>query len=274
MKKLDVEILGNNKNIGLAGALNLIFQQAYKDGYDWVLTLDQDSIVQQNMIDEFKKIYKKYNNRNIAIICPRFIDKRREESKFEKNFDSEVSFIDVCITSASMTNIKCWKKVGKFDEKLFIDLIDNDFCKRIALNNLKIMRLNNFVLDQQKGEIVRKSKFKVSFYMFFANIIKPFNNNVAKNFSKLVYKKTVVPMRVYYTNRNIIYLNKKYKNYGGIGHFGYINYNCNSYFGFNICFNLPSILRGKNKIEILKSISNGIKDGKKLEYEIYDINKN
>ena len=72
-------------------------------------------------------------------------------------------------------------------------------------------------------------------------------------------------MRVYYTNRNIIYLNQKYSDCGGIG---YENYCCKSYGEYFIFYNLANILRGKNKRKILGSIIKGVQDGKKMAQAI------
>ena len=66
------------------------------------------------------------------------------------------------------------------------------------------------------------------------------------------------PLRVYYTNRNIIYVNKKLKKYGSVG---YESYNCKSYIGFIISFMIPSILRAGKKIDVLKATVKGVKDG-------------
>ena len=265
-----VEILGNGENSGLGHALNSIFEKGNNDKIEWIITLDQDSVVPSNMVESFVHSYKQINDKRIGIICPRYIDKRREESQYEILKNNDIEYVDVCITSASMTSIKVWREIDKFDEKLFIDLIDNDFCKRLYLNDFKIMRLNKIILDQEKGEIKKKSPSKVKFYLSIANLFKRINPKLAKNISKLTYRKKVVPMRVYYTNRNIVYLNRKYRKYGGIGQFGYINYNCNSYLGFIICFNIPSLLRGQKKFAILKSIIKGRKDGKRINCTEYN----
>ena len=66
-------------------------------------------------------------------------------------------------------------------------------------------------------------------------------------------------MRVYYTNRNIIYINRKLKNYGKTGYKE--NYNCSGYFGFLISFVLPSILRAKEKGKVIKAVALGMRDG-------------
>lgn len=74
------------------------------------------------------------------------------------------------------------------------------------------------------------------------------------------YKKSVSPLRVYYTNRNIIYVNKKLNKYGSIG---YENYNCKGYLGFIISFMIPSILRAQDKKSVLKATIQGVCDGKR-----------
>lgn len=254
-----IQYLGNNENVGLAKAMNEIMEIADKDGMEWLMTLDQDSIVPNDIIQSFKEYV---SIENVGIICPNVIDKRRVYMKADTT--SETSSVDVCITSASLTRIEAWKQVGKFDDNLFIDLIDNDFCKKLKLNGWQILMINKVILDQEFGDIKLKSKKEVKFILKIAKKIK--NKKLAKNFSKLTYKKNVSPMRVYYTNRNVIYLNKKFKNYNGIG---YSNYNCNTYFGFNICFNLASFIRGKNKMKILKAIHDGKRDGRKLKANVF-----
>lgn len=157
-----------------------------------------------------------------------------------------------CITSASCTNIEIWDKLGGFDEFLFIDFVDNEYCKRLVLNGYKILRCNNIIIDQEFGKIQLKSPYWVKFYTRLSSIL----NN--KNVAKLSYKKEVSPLRVYYVHRNLLYLNKKYKNYGGIG---YDNFYCNSFGGFLLYFSLPSFVRASRKLLVLKAILKGLYDG-------------
>ncbi len=254
----NVKFIGTGKNIGLAKALNCIMLEASKNKeLEWVITMDQDSIVPYNFVES---ISNKFNEKDIAIICPQVIDKRRAYMIPQKS--SKFEYINRCITSSSCTRIEAWNSVGRYDENLYIDLIDNDFCKRLIILNWKILRINNIILDQQYGDIERKSKWKVDIIMFISKLVK--NKNLSTNIAKLTYKKNVNPQRVYFTNRNIIYLNRKFKKYGGIG---YECYSCNTYLGFCITFSLASLIRGKNKIKILKAIINGIKDGKKMEVQ-------
>lgn len=62
------------KNCGISYALNVISSKAEEDGYNWLLTMDQDSLLPEGMIDDFKN----YIADDVGIICPQVIDKRRK----------------------------------------------------------------------------------------------------------------------------------------------------------------------------------------------------
>lgn len=247
----NVVYLSEGENKGIAYALNKIMERAKADGYKWVLTMDQDSILPYGMIEDFSK----YLGRpEIGIICPQVIDKRRKYME-AKHGDSE-EYIKKCITSSSCTSVDIWEEIGKFDEWLFIDLVDDEFCKRLITSNYKILRLNKWVLDQEFGKIEPKPE---RVQMFWIKISKMLHN---QNFAKFSYKKFVNPMRVYYTCRNIVYVNRKMGKYGKVG---YQNYNCRGYLGFIICFILPSIFRSDHKWKVIKAACNGTYDGCKAK---------
>lgn len=238
-----------HKNMGIAYALNRIMEAAQNDGFDWVITMDQDSIIPEGLVDAYKEAVDRTNE--IGIVCPQVVDKRR--AYMEVKTTPKEEYVEFCITSASCTSINAWEKVGRFDEWLFIDLVDNDFCKRLVVSGYKILRLNGMVLNQEFGKIVPKSKKVQSFWISVGKLL---HND---NFAKFSYRKFVSPMRVYYTCRNIIYVNKKLAEYGSVAYKE--NYNCSSYFGFVISFIAPSILRAQDKIAVLKAAIKGTHDG-------------
>lgn len=238
---------GDNK--GIAFALNELMKLAASDGFEWLITMDQDSVMPDNIVESYLKAIEEVGD-DLGIVCPQVIDKRRKYMQIADLEGSE--YVNECITSASCTSIKAWEKIGGFDDWLFIDLVDNEFCKRLIVSGYKILKLNHLVLDQEFGSIQPKGEFSQKFWITLSKMLK--NENIAK-FS---YKKTVNPMRVYYTCRNIIYVNRKLKQYGKTA---YSNYNCEGYLGFIIAFVFPSFLRAKNKLKVLKSIIEGTKDG-------------
>lgn len=237
----------DNQNKGIAYALNKIMFEAKKRGFDWVVTMDQDTILPSNYVAEISQ----YENiPNVAIFAPQVIDKRRIYMTIEEG--ENLKDIDFCITSASFTNLGIWEKLGGFDEWLFIDYVDNDYCKRAKLNNYRIVQVPNIVIDQEFGNVIPKSPKVMKFYLWLSRLLR--NENIAK----LSYKKKTNPLRVFYTHRNIIYLNKKFARYGGAG---YPNFHCKTFFGFLFYFTLPSIVRAENMLVVLKSIFKGIKEG-------------
>lgn len=245
-----IRYLKKDGNMGLAYALNCIMESAEKDGFEWVVTMDQDSIIPDNLVKGYCKCIMRING--MGICCPQVIDRRRP---YLKPIDSEeYEFIERCITSASCTSVKAWRNIGKFDEWLFIDLIDEEFCKRMRLNNYEIVRLNKYVLDQQFGNVIPKSKRKQKFWLKLSEI-----THVTR-FQHLTYYNVVSPLRVYYTNRNIIYVNKKYKNYKF--NFYYV-YGCKNRLEFLIWYCFTRLLLSKKKLEVANAIFRGIRDGKR-----------
>jgi len=258
--KNKIEYISENRNLGIAYALNRIMEKAKSDGYKWVITMDQDSILPENLIKEYAKVIS--SNNMVGIVCPQVIDSRRAYMKVIK--EPKIEYVEECITSASCTSIKAWEFVGKFDEYLFIDLVDNEFCKRLICSGFSIVRINDYVLDQEFGKIIPKSKKVQDFWIKVGVILRN------ENFAKFSYKKFVSPMRVYYSTRNIIYVNKKLKLYGPTA---FQNYNCKGFCGFLICFCLPSFLRAQNKIQVLSAIIRGLYDGLKTKVKPWQCSK-
>lgn len=152
----NVELICNSDNKGIAVALNQMCQKAYDDGYQWILTLDQDSICQMDMI---KKMYPYVFNENVGIICPCINYEGGKKTKTKK--DRNIEYVYACMTSASLTNIKAWKEVGGFREDYFIDYVDNEFCMKLTLNKYKILRVNTCILNHQLGDFTVKKLFNI-----------------------------------------------------------------------------------------------------------------
>lgn len=251
-----VTYLTECENKGIAYALNRIMERARSIQCEWVVTLDQDTMIPENLASSFKKYI---TMDKVAIIAPQVIDKRRPYMKLNET-DEDLSDVELCITSASCTNVSIWNELGRFDELLFIDFVDNDYCKRVKAAGYRILKYNKLVIDQEFGNITLKPQWKAKFYLWLSKVMH--NENIAK----LSYKKKEVnPSRVYYVHRNLLYLNEKYKESGGIG---YQNFKCKGFLGFLLYFTLPSIVRGKQKMQLIKAVIKGFCDGYQLAKNI------
>lgn len=197
----EAKIIKNDKNMGIAFALNQGMEFFKKNRYSWVITLDQDSILSE---DSVKKMMK-YSNENVGILCPRIKYLGRPNKKIKIN--TMLEEIEACMTSASLTNIKAWEKSGKFSNELFIDYVDNDFCMKLKLNNYSIIRVNDCVLEHNLGETCNITFFNKKFYYskhsaircyyIIRNII-IFNNKYRKNINS--FKETIKVFYLFFTN--------------------------------------------------------------------------
>ena len=77
--KEKIEIIFNEENLGIATALNIGVRSALKQGYNWILTMDQDSKVSKNMVEKMLEVYNgidEKERKDILSIFPNFLDER------------------------------------------------------------------------------------------------------------------------------------------------------------------------------------------------------
>ena len=141
-------LLENEQNNGIAKALNQMCELAEKEGYEWILTLDQDSLIPEDLL----KIFQNYlSEEKIGIICPAVY-----YEGWEKKVESEAP--------TSLTKIQAWKEVGGFREEYFIDYVDNEFCMKLRLHNYKVLRVNGCQMHHQLGDSGIKKIFGLKWH--------------------------------------------------------------------------------------------------------------
>ena len=177
----------NEKNMGIAYALNQICGYAYTHGFDWVLTLDQDSIATPGMVD----VYRSIANDKIGILgC--WIHDRGYQIDESWGIEHETFETDWVITSAAFTNVKAWKDCRGFDNGMFIEWVDWDICESMRKVGYKIMKTYKTKLIHELGHDTRLVKIR-------HHLMQVMNHK---------------PIRYYYSVRNRIYMARKYKHIG------------------------------------------------------------
>ncbi len=138
MQYPEAALLRNPKNEGIAFALNQLFQEAYDAGcYPWVLTLDQDTVIDDNLTE----VYGKYcSEKQDASITALHRDRNYQVKQKHTGLDAE--HVVFCMTSGNLVRTAVWKEVGGFDNRLFIDEVDTDFCYRLQKHGYRILRIN------------------------------------------------------------------------------------------------------------------------------------
>lgn len=215
-------VIYNKKNCGVAKAYNQIMHFFSDRGIEYVLTLDQDSVCPENIVEE----YIKYTHiPDVGIICP-VLDYKGDDKGVEQN--QEYKYVSACISSGSLISIDCWKNCNGFDEDFFIDFVDFDFCYSIREKGYKIIQIQMVHLDHELGNLTVK-------YIFGKKIM-------VTNHS---------PLRKYYFIRNAIICHKKHKKMYGLANL--LRDIVNNY--------LKTLLYEENKIDRIKMMNKGVING-------------
>lgn len=140
----------NNKNMGLAYALNYGITCAQKLGFEYFMTVDQDSFFEKNSIYELIKYSEESDD--IGLISPKHKYRRYRKGK------RKYRHIKWAMTSGCILFKHILDEVGMFDETFFIDGLDRDICHRIRNAGYKLIEVEDAVLVHNPG--IEKSLFK------------------------------------------------------------------------------------------------------------------
>ncbi|MBB5217417.1 glycosyltransferase family 2 protein [Parapusillimonas granuli] len=188
-------------NAGLGAALNAGMEFAASQGCTHVATFDQDSELPPGLIPRLLQAHLSLRGQGVrcAAVGPRFYDRRegtvkkfpmyREQDGAIKviaadgaGADSAAGLqeVDVLITSGMLVNLRAWREGLRYDEGLFVDYTDTDWCFRARAAGYRLF----VCLDQEMGHA-----------MSDAPPVRVFGVNL------LCYP----PLRRYYYFRNTIY---------------------------------------------------------------------
>jgi len=249
----------NETNQGIAVALNQLIDFADKNGYEWILTLDQDSICEENLVNKLLEVIKveknaekeslaeknalaererlaereaSADNRKTAMLGPLIMDRGIADADLPPDKTlADIEDVRFCITSGCLTDVKAVADVGGFNEWLFIDEVDREICLRLLHRGYRLLRVNTVELKHEYGSktVTRKLLWKEVIYRNYA------------------------PIRVYYQTRNLVYMMRKYgREYTPRLFYRWVRL----FFAFSVKF-----ICERDRIQRLKAFAKGLKEG-------------
>ena len=151
----NIKFIQNKQNLGLAIAMNKGIKHAIKNKATHVVLFDQDTKIKPNFLKKIKNFFQKHNLNNVAAIGPIFITKLTKRYGYnwnsQKKSRPDYFHPEYLITSGTLIPTKIFKKVGFMREKMNIDLVDLDWCKRAKKKNLKYYCITSILIEHNIG---------------------------------------------------------------------------------------------------------------------------
>ena len=178
-----IEYLPQFQNKGIAAALNIGAHKAITNKYQVLLTMDQDSRAEPDMVKNL--LNRMTDSVNIGIISPFHLNNYNKNELNNQLLEKE--FVK---TSGNILNLIAYEKTGDFREELFIDYVDIDYGFRLNKRGYKVLMDYSIPLIHKEADIIRK---KILWFHLYC-----YNHD---------------PIRIYYKFRNLFYLKTDYPNF-------------------------------------------------------------
>lgn len=181
-----VQLIDTGGNQGIARRLNQVAALAKDEGFQWLLTMDQDSRFPDGALQAYLDCLTHQTAQDVAMAGV-----QHQEEKVDQRTCRPVD-VNQLITSGSFVNLDIFNRVGGFQEALFIDQVDIEYCFRAKLKGFRIVRFDNIFLEHSLGMAHEQRSLK--------------------NF-KRTSRSLHAPGRLYYMVRNYFWVNRAYGQY-------------------------------------------------------------
>ncbi len=149
-----VEVIWNRQNFGIAGGLNLGIERARSTGkYEWIATFDQDSLVPCGFVAHLLDAYEACPFREqVAVVGATYSNPVYEQCGQSISTQGGPAFreLKTVMTSGSLLKTSAFTHAD-FDESLFMDYVDHDFCLRMRRYGRRIIQATSAILAHQLG---------------------------------------------------------------------------------------------------------------------------
>lgn len=155
-------------NVGLAAAQNQGMAWIIEHGFEFALLLDQDSVAEPGMVDALKAGLLELDQPadRVAAVGPVYVDARTGQGRHFVRFsafnvrrticDRDIDWLEVdfLIASGSLLRTQTYRRVGRFEEGLFIDNIDLEWCFRARHGGYRLFGVCHARMQHALGDDV------------------------------------------------------------------------------------------------------------------------
>ena len=180
------------ENQGVAAALNAGVSIAKKHGYRWILTMDDDTMAEPDMVEKLVYFWRRIVELGgfpIAIMGMLSVDKNTGSVEEVTGCEDKL-FVEKrgIITSGSLIALDAYDALGPFREEFFIDSVDYDFCMRARRRGYRVIKLCRVGMIHSLG---RTKEFNFGWFK-----VKTTNHSTVRRY--YMYRNSTILAREYF----------------------------------------------------------------------------
>ena len=154
---LGLELVQNGANLGVAAALNQGVELAFRAGPRWIASFDQDSAIPEGYFVSLLEAFGTEPDKGrVAVLAPRY---RAQGACVVYSADGgkqgqagTLRRMSVASTSGMLVSASALNAVGGFDDELFIDGVDHEFCLRCRRRGWLVLEASSVLLLHEQGK--------------------------------------------------------------------------------------------------------------------------
>ncbi len=183
----NIELLKSKENLGFSGGNNLGIKYAMNEGADFVLLLNNDTIVEPDFLNYLiadvvtdKKIgmavpkINYYSNHNIVWYAGGYTSEFRGSAFTigqgqQSNRHASNKFVSFATGCCMLIKREVIERVGYWDENYFLYMEDADYCKRAINSGFKILFASNSQIFHKVNAATTKNDKNLPLYYMVRN---------------------------------------------------------------------------------------------------------
>lgn len=159
VERLGATLVINDKNVGVATALNQGIAAAQRASMEWVWFFDQDSKLFGDFRSSMVEIISVYGgDKPLGIIGCNYVVENQVSVRspaYPVKAMRHPLFVEVnsVITSGSLHKLELFKRIGGFRDDYFIDMVDIEFCWRAKRYGYAVLRSIKPLMQHSIGQL-------------------------------------------------------------------------------------------------------------------------
>lgn len=185
-ENVNIKYITFGENRGISKSYNYLVDVASKEGFEWIVFLDQDTRLSMDFYPKYIETISRLNLKKVDIAVPivksgtKILSPSLYKNFRTKLLDSIPSIICLndysAINSGLLINCEFFSKVGGYNEELFLDFCDHDFFLKIKQYRKSIFIIDTVLQQDFSAETDSMDK-ALTRYKLFTKDLKSFKRN-------------------------------------------------------------------------------------------------